>query len=114
MANGLKDNPVLDTAYTWQFYPFLSPLHINLSATLSGLDFSFPKRKFTYCDIGAGNAVTTSTLAACYPQGEFFAIDLNPEHVENGKSLLGLLPLTPPDQCMNLYDQFTDQYCSVY
>jgi tRNA G46 methylase TrmB len=31
--------------------------------------------------------VTPNTLAACYPRGEFLAIDLNAEHIANGHTL---------------------------
>lgn len=86
-ADGLKDHPVLDVPYTWRFFSFLSPLHINLAARLSGANTPDLDGHFTYCDIGCGNGVTPNTLAACYPRGEFLAIDLNAEHIANGHTL---------------------------
>lgn len=47
------------------------------------------QRRFTYCDLGCGNGLTCNTLAAANPNGDFYGIDLNPEHIGNAKTLAG-------------------------
>lgn len=83
----LKDRPVLDAAYTWSFYGTQSPTLINYVARLNGVNIKPPSGSFTYCDLGCGNGLTANVLAASFPQGQFHAIDLNPEHIANGKRI---------------------------
>ena len=41
---------------------------------------------FDYCDIGCGAGGVPNLLAACYPQGRFLGVDINPEHIARGRS----------------------------
>lgn len=42
---------------------------------------------FTYCELGCGNGLTANILAAALPEGSFYAVDLNPAHVANGRGI---------------------------
>ncbi|WP_103921829.1 class I SAM-dependent methyltransferase [Candidatus Venteria ishoeyi] len=70
-----------DLFYPSRFYDFMSPVLLNYLAALHG----FPPRPlnpgFTYCELGCGGASTTLLLAAANPQGRFFGVDINPEHI---------------------------------
>jgi len=73
--------------YTWGYYDVQNPFNIDYVARLKGLrrpDFNAP---FTYCDLGCGNAVSAYTLAACFPQGEFYGVDINPLHINNAQHI---------------------------
>ncbi len=81
----LKDKYVLDTTYTWGFYQGQSPTHIDYAARLNGVVARPRESSFNYCELGCGNGLTTNVLAAALPEGNYYAVDLNPIHVENGR-----------------------------
>ena len=83
----LKDNYVLDTPYTWGFYEAQSPTRIAYAGRLNGVAAKPIGEPFTYCELGCGNGLTSNVLAASLPHGEFYAVDLNPEHVANGRRI---------------------------
>ncbi len=83
----LKDRYVLDTSYTWGFYSGQSPALINYAARLNGIETRPVEEPFTYLELGCGNGLTACVLADALPQGEFYAVDLNPEHIDNGKGI---------------------------
>lgn len=86
-TEGLKDHPVLDVTYTWRFFNTMSPLEIKLAAALSGIQTKATDQPFTYCELGCGNGLTANVLAGCFPHGDFYAVDMNPEHIGNGEQL---------------------------
>ena len=83
----LKDGYLVDTAYTWGFYEGQSPFLINYVARLNGVDARPIEEPFTYLELGCGNALTVNVLAACFPHGDFYAVDLNADHIANGRML---------------------------
>jgi SAM-dependent methyltransferase len=78
---------VLDTPYTWSFFDFQSPVLMAYIARLNGIKSPPTAEPFTYCELGCGNGVTSNLLAAALPQGDFYAVDINPEHIENGNRM---------------------------
>ena len=42
---------------------------------------------FAWCDLGCGQGVTASILAATHPRGTFHGIDMIPAHVEHARRL---------------------------
>jgi Predicted methyltransferase regulatory domain/Methyltransferase domain len=67
-------------AYTTGYYQEQSPAFLN--ACLAMQRVSPPSlEKFTYCELGFGQGLTSLILAATHPQGEFYACDFNPLHV---------------------------------
>ena len=81
----VKEGYVVDEPYTWSFFHFQSPPLLTYIARLNGVSARSPDTPFTYCELGCGNGVTSNLLADALPQGEFYAIDFNPEHIVNSQ-----------------------------
>jgi SAM-dependent methyltransferase len=82
-----EDKYVLDAPYTWQFFGYQSPLVLNYVARLNGVETLPLDRPFTYCDLGCGNGLNCNVLADCFPTGQFYGIDFNPEHIANANGI---------------------------
>lgn len=76
---------VHDLAYTDHFFAELAPAHLNYVAILNGYRPRDIGKPFTYCELGCGNGQTSTVLAAANPNGRFFAIDINPTHVQTAR-----------------------------
>jgi SAM-dependent methyltransferase len=67
-------------AYTTGYYQEQSPSFLNACLVMQGV--SPPSiEKFTYCELGFGQGLTSLILAATHPGGDFYACDFNPAHV---------------------------------
>lgn len=67
-------------AYTTGFYQEQSPTYLNACLVMQRV--APPSiEKFTYCELGFGQGLTSLILAATHPQGDFYACDFNPVHV---------------------------------
>ena len=77
---------ISDLNYGFHFFEELAPVNLNYVAVLNGLS-PRPLEDFTYCELGCGNGVSTNLLAAAYPQGKFWGIDINPERISNAQRL---------------------------
>jgi SAM-dependent methyltransferase len=81
------DGYVSDIQYTAGFYKEMTPAHLGYVCHTLGVrppDFSKP---FTYCELGCGQGLGTSLMAAAYPHGDFYGIDFNPGQVANALAL---------------------------
>lgn len=76
---------VQDVPYTWSFFKYQSPLLLSYVARLNGFEMPSIKQPFTYCDLGCGNGVSVNFLAAAFPQGQFYGVDFNAEHIANAQ-----------------------------
>lgn len=78
---------VTDVPYIRTFIASLTPALLDHVALLAG--FSPPSREthFTYCDLGCGQGVTASLLAAIHPRGVFHGVDIIPGHIEHARGL---------------------------
>jgi SAM-dependent methyltransferase len=73
-------------AYTTDYYHEQSPTFLN--ACLAMQRVSPPSlEKFTYCELGFGQGLTSLILAATHPTGDFYACDFNPLHVLAASSI---------------------------
>ena len=73
-------------AYTTGYYHEQSPTFLN--ACLAMQRVSPPSlEKFTYCELGFGQGLTSLILAATHPNGDFYACDFNPLHVLGATSI---------------------------
>ncbi|MEA3089888.1 MAG: hypothetical protein QOJ04_1230 [Caballeronia sp.] len=73
-------------AYTTGYYHEQSPTFLN--ACLAMQRVSPPSlEKFTYCELGFGQGLTSLILAATHPNGDFYACDFNPLHVLGASSI---------------------------
>ncbi|MEO0393249.1 MAG: class I SAM-dependent methyltransferase [Pseudomonadota bacterium] len=85
------------TDYVSEFYNQYDPRNLDLVRFLNRLKPVSTSANFRYCELGCGHGLTSITLAACYPEAEFFANDLLPAHIVSAKALkdqLGLNNLT--------------------
>ena len=78
---------VTDLEYTHGFYRELEPGYLCYAALISGYLPPDTDSKFTYCELGCGNALSTNIIASAWPQGDFYGIDFNPSHIVNGALL---------------------------
>lgn len=42
---------------------------------------------FSYCELGCGHGLSVNIFSACHPDGEFHAVDFNPNHILNARDL---------------------------
>ena len=82
-----SDGYVTDTVYTWGFYGDMSPFNLNYIAMMHGFAPVDLDRQFSYLELGCGNGVSANIFAACHPAGQFHAVDLNPEHIDNARAM---------------------------
>jgi len=76
-----------DVVFPSAFGVFQSPVHLAYAAWLGGRRSFDVRAPFAYADLGCGGGVTLCILAACYPHGEFHGVDINPEHIAQGRAL---------------------------
>ncbi|SAL31753.1 putative methyltransferase regulatory domain protein [Caballeronia sordidicola] len=73
-------------AYTTGYYQEQSPSFLNACLVMQRVQPP-SLEKFTYCELGFGQGLTSLILAATHPTGEFYACDFNPLHVLNASSI---------------------------
>mgnify|MGYP000117194970 CR=1 FL=1 len=78
---------VADVAYTAGFYRELSPRFLTYVGLLQRARVPDIGKPFRYCELGCGQGVSTTVLAALYPHAQFTGIDFNPAHIASARSL---------------------------
>ncbi|MBP6513944.1 MAG: methyltransferase regulatory domain-containing protein [Steroidobacteraceae bacterium] len=81
-----SDGYVSDAEYTSHYYAELAPPHLDFAALAAGV--MPPDRsggRFRYCELGCGNGMSTTILAASNPDAEFVGIDFMPVHIANSR-----------------------------
>ncbi|KQR86141.1 hypothetical protein ASG35_25945 [Burkholderia sp. Leaf177] len=73
-------------AYTTGYYQEQSPSFLNACLVMQRVQPPSIE-KFTYCELGFGQGLTSLILAATHPNGEFYACDFNPLHVLSASSV---------------------------
>ncbi|MGI9366358.1 MAG: methyltransferase domain-containing protein [Rhizobiaceae bacterium] len=99
---------VLDAPYTWSYFEYQNPLLMSFIARLNGFRMPSLNEPFTYCDLGCGNGVSVNLLASSFPQGQFYGVDFNSEHIENAQRIAdkaGLTNVTFIDASFEQYEQ---------
>ena len=79
-----KDTHVIPGGFN--YFKELSPVNLNYVAALNSIEPINIDKDFTYCDLSCGNGLTINICAASYPQGKFFGIDADPEHIHHAQS----------------------------
>lgn len=87
MSNLWSEGYTSEVEYLRQFYREMSPASMRLALTLAGVASPDPAAPFRYCELGMGQGLTTSLLAATHPHAEFWGTDFNPAHVARCRSL---------------------------
>jgi SAM-dependent methyltransferase len=83
-----------DIEYMTLFNNKQAPVVLNYVTALNGLPAINLDAGFCYCDLGCGSGMTLTTLAAAYPQGEFWGVDFNSNHIRMGRSRVETTGLT--------------------
>lgn len=78
---------VVDIPYTWEFFDVQNPAYLSYLCHSRGIKTPLTTDDFTYCELGCGNGLTSNLLAAALPQGQFYAVDFNPEHIANAETI---------------------------
>jgi SAM-dependent methyltransferase len=73
-------------AYTTGYYQEQSPSYLNACLVMQRVQPP-SLEKFTYCELGSGQGLTSLILAATHPNGQFYACDFNPLHVLSASSI---------------------------
>jgi SAM-dependent methyltransferase len=71
-----------DTEYIDYFYDGLSPWAMDYLAALQGFPRSDLAGEFHYCELGCGTGLSLCIHAAANPEGRFYGVDLNREHIQ--------------------------------
>ena len=72
---------VTDTDYTNRLQPELSPGCLNYVAALNNAKPVSLRQPFTYLELGCGFGQSVINWAREFPEGQFHACDLNPNHI---------------------------------
>src|ERR1700722_5954010 len=78
---------ITDIEYSPGFFSELSPAYLSAACAINGFESCRIDRPYTYCELGFGRGVTINVLAATNPNGEFYGVDFNPEHVVSARKL---------------------------
>ncbi len=78
---------VTEVEYIADCFPELAPAHLDLALLHRGIAFPDTHAGFNYLELGFGQGVTLTMLAAAQPQGRFFGNDFNPSHVLGARAL---------------------------
>ncbi|WP_119391686.1 class I SAM-dependent methyltransferase [Taklimakanibacter lacteus] len=73
--------------YTYGFFPFLKADSLMLNALLAGVRPPGAQGSITYCELGCGQGLTLSILAAGDESGRYVGIDYNPAQITNASAL---------------------------
>ncbi|MFC5354294.1 class I SAM-dependent methyltransferase [Azospirillum himalayense] len=76
-----------DIAYTNSFYRDLAPGYLAYVCQLAGFRAPDTDAPFRYCELGCGQGLTLTVMAATHARSEFVGIDFNPAHIAAARRL---------------------------
>ncbi len=82
-----SDGYVTEIEYIADCFPDLAPAHLNLALLHRGIAFPDTGKGFNYLELGFGQGITLTMLAALQPRGHFYGNDFNPSHVLSARAL---------------------------
>lgn len=85
--SGWGSGYVTDLAYGAAFFSEQSPENLRLACLLNGFETVPIDRGFAYCELGCGEGLTAMVFAAANPNGRFVAVDFNPAHIAQARTL---------------------------
>ena len=65
----------------------LAPAWLDHVALVAGIEPPARRNGFAWCDLGCGQGVTATILAATHPSGVFHGVDAMPVHIDHGRRL---------------------------
>jgi SAM-dependent methyltransferase len=79
---------VVDTAYVHDFCRVQVPAMLSFAALAKGVAAPGGRGEaLSYCDLGCGQGLTATIVAAANPNAKVFAADFNPTHIAGARSL---------------------------
>lgn len=85
---------ISDVSYPSYFQPALNPAtlrYVGMPYVSGGLP---SLSKFSYCDLGCGDATLLTYLALMYPEAIFYGVDFNSQHIQSGRRRAATLGLS--------------------
>ena len=80
-----NDGYVVDTSYTEQAFPQMTPGWLSFVALMHGQPPIDPAGSLTFMELGCGNGLTSCVVAATNPGASIWAYDFNPAHVARAR-----------------------------
>jgi SAM-dependent methyltransferase len=81
------DGYFVGNSYTAGFYTDLAPVRLNHVCLLNGIEPIDLDQPFSYLELGCGQGLTTTVLAANHPCGTFYGNDFMPSHILAARKL---------------------------
>src|SRR4051812_3526065 len=78
---------VTEVTYPFNYYRELNPNIHTLALAAGGYQTRGLGQPFTYIELGCGLALGTLVHAAANPQAQFYAVDLNPDHINIARDI---------------------------
>lgn len=78
---------VTEIAYTRGYYRELTPSLLSFVGLVCGKSIVKLGAPMRYCELGCGQGLSASIIAAANPQIEVHAVDFNPEHIAGARLL---------------------------
>jgi len=78
---------VSDIPYTSGFYREVTPQHLACAVLLKGGQPPAADAGFEFCELGCGQGLGTTLLAAAYPKARFWGFDFNPGQIAHARAL---------------------------
>jgi SAM-dependent methyltransferase len=78
---------VTDVPYVRAFQHEMAPAWLDCIATVCGVEPPPRNAGFAWCDLGCGQGLTATVLAATHAAGRFVGVDLMPAHIANARGL---------------------------
>lgn len=100
---------VADIDYTAGFYEQLTPARLSFALLAKGYAAPDIRDRFTYCELGCGQGVTSALMAAAYPNGDFWATDFNPAHIARAGKLAAAAGLDN----VHFLDSSFEEFCEA-
>jgi SAM-dependent methyltransferase len=87
------DGYATDIPYLRDFKPMLAPAWLDHAALVAEVEPPARGDGFAWCDLGCGQGVTATILAATHPAGVFHGIDAMPVHIDHARRLASAAPI---------------------
>lgn len=76
-----------DVKFPSTFGAYQAPVHMHWTSAVMGAVPGPVRGDFAYCDLGCGNGMTLNVIAVSYPEARFYGVDINTDHIADGRSL---------------------------
>ena len=76
-----------DVPYGATFRRELAPEWLSFVATINGFDVAPAPPRLRWCELGCGQGITATVVAASHPAAHCVAIDANPVHIDAARAL---------------------------